>query len=47
MHQIKADEKTKMFLDAYQTQRMQTNVRRDYNPDMTISTLQPMWHIYV
>jgi RNA-binding protein 25 len=35
-HQIKADEKTKMFLDAYQAQRMQTNVRRHYTSDLTI-----------
>ena len=34
--QIKADEKTKVFLDAYQAQRMQTNVRRHYTYDLTI-----------
>ena len=28
VRQIKGDEKTKMFLEAYQAQRMQTNVRR-------------------
>jgi hypothetical protein len=44
-HQIKADEKTKMFLDAYQTQRMQTNVRRSYNPDQMIPLCGPVAHI--
>ncbi len=40
-HQIKADEKTKMFLDAYQAQRMQTNVRRYRTSDLTIPRCSP------
>jgi hypothetical protein len=40
-HQIKADEKTRMFLDAYQAQRMQTNVRRHYTSDLTIPRCSP------
>jgi hypothetical protein len=40
-HQIKADEKTRMFLDAYQAQRMQTNVRRHYTSDLTVRRCSP------
>jgi hypothetical protein len=30
-----------MFLDAYQAQRMQTNVRRHYTSDLTIPRCSP------
>jgi RNA-binding protein 25 len=40
-HQIKADEKTKIFLDAYQAQRMQTNVRRHDSSDLTTPRCSP------
>ena len=41
VRQIKGDEKTKMFLEAYQAQRMQTNVRRHYTFGLTIPRCSP------
>ena len=36
-----------MFLDAYQAQRMQTNVRRHYTSDLTTPVVAHMAHICV
>ena len=36
-----------MFLDAYQAQRMQTNVRRHDTSDLTIPRCSPLAHICV